>query len=74
MTIMIVFSRDDLSEATKADAVQMPKRTPSRCQSGRRPDAKADAVQMFDMIVAGESQVQVAYAAAAQIHFDLKSS
>jgi spectinomycin phosphotransferase len=46
----IVFSRDDLSEETKADAVQM-----------------------FDMIVAGEGQVQAAYAAAAQIHFDLKS-
>jgi spectinomycin phosphotransferase len=37
-------------------------------------ETKADAAQLFDTIVAGEGQVQAAYAAAAQIHFDLKSS
>jgi spectinomycin phosphotransferase len=46
-----VFLRDELSEETKADAVQL-----------------------FETIMAGEGQVQAAYAAAAQIHFDLKSS
>jgi spectinomycin phosphotransferase len=37
-------------------------------------EAKADAVQLFDTIVAGEGQVQAAYAAAAKIHFDPRSS
>lgn len=33
-------------------------------------ETKADAVQLFDTIMAGEGQIQAAYAAAAQIHFD----
>jgi spectinomycin phosphotransferase len=36
-------------------------------------ETKADAVHLFDTIVAGEGVVQAAYAAAAHIPFDLKS-
>jgi len=36
-------------------------------------ETKADAVQLFDTILAGEGVVQAAYAAAAHIPFDLIS-